>query len=156
MILSHIHHDHTGGLEGFLGVNRKVKVFLPKAFPERFKKKVRSFGVQMVETDKACRICEGAWPTGVLSGPPPEQGLCLETAGGLVVVTGCAHPGVVRMVEAAGRLRGKPLEAVLGGFHMAGVSNRRIVEVIAGLRKLGVQRVGPCHCSSERTRQLMA
>jgi len=37
VVLSHIHGDHTGGLEEFLKKNPKVSVSLPKSFPKKFK-----------------------------------------------------------------------------------------------------------------------
>lgn len=100
-------------------------------------------------------VCEGAWTTGVLSEGIPEQGLCVTTASGPVVITGCAHPGVVRTVEAAKQRAGSPVRAVLGGFHMGGASARETDAVIEGLRKAGIQQVAPCHCSGDKTREAM-
>jgi 7,8-dihydropterin-6-yl-methyl-4-(beta-D-ribofuranosyl)aminobenzene 5'-phosphate synthase len=54
--LSHIHGDHTGGLEEFLKKNPKVSVYLPKSFPKRFKKKVISLGAGVIEVDKQTEI----------------------------------------------------------------------------------------------------
>ena len=41
VVLSHIHGDHTGGLDEFLQVNPDVEVYLPKVFPVEFKAQVR-------------------------------------------------------------------------------------------------------------------
>ena len=155
VVLSHAHHDHTGGLAGFVGANSKVKVFMPGAFPEGLKAGVRQSGATLIETDRPAKICEGAWTTGVLDGGIPEQGIYLEHAEGPIVVTGCAHPGIVRIAEAAKTHAGKPVYAVLGGFHMAGASHRQIDAVIRGLGALGVRRVAPSHCSGDTTRLMM-
>ncbi|MFW6107352.1 MAG: MBL fold metallo-hydrolase [bacterium] len=155
VVLSHIHGDHTGGLEALLRANSGVKVFVPRAFPSRFKEGIRRSGAQVVETDEPCQVCEGAWTTGVLTRGIAEQGLYPETADGPVVITGCAHPGIVRLVEAARRHAKEPVYAVLGGFHMGGASAREIATVIQSLRKAGVRQVAPCHCSGDRTRSLM-
>jgi len=144
VVLSHIHGDHTGGLETFLKVNNNVRVFLPKSFPQNFKQQIRQSGIHVVETEGPCRICEGAWTTGVLDGGIKEQGLYIMTAKGLVVITGCAH-----------RHSKKTLFAVLGGFHMRDFSKSSIIKVIEQLKELGVQQVGPCHCSGDDTRKLM-
>ena len=52
LVLSHIHGDHTNGLEMFLKKNPKVSVYLPKSFPKRFKEKVASLGAEVVEVGK--------------------------------------------------------------------------------------------------------
>ena len=155
VVLSHVHADHAGGLPGFLRANPKVRVFMPKAFPQELKQQVREADAVLVETEGPCTICDRASTTGVLDGGIPEQGLCVNDAEGLVVVTGCAHPGIVRMVEAAKQHAGLPVRAVLGGFHMKGMPRRGIADVIAALRRLGVGRIAPCHCSGQTTRQMM-
>jgi 7,8-dihydropterin-6-yl-methyl-4-(beta-D-ribofuranosyl)aminobenzene 5'-phosphate synthase len=155
IVLSHIHGDHTAGLEAFLRENREVRVFLPRVFPPAFKEKVRRWGAQVVETKKPHRLCEGAWTTEVLNEGIPEQAISVTTPRGPVVITGCAHPGVVRLVEAAKRHAGMPVHAVLGGFHMGGASPSTIDATAEGLRKAGVRHVAPCHCSGSTTRELM-
>ncbi|HUT88230.1 MAG TPA: MBL fold metallo-hydrolase [Thermoguttaceae bacterium] len=155
VVLSHLHSDHTGGLVDFLKANNKVRVFVPEAFPAEFREKVRESGAEVVETEGPCKICDGAWTTGVLKEPLAEQGLCLETPEGPVVVTGCAHPGIARMAEAARRHAKKPVFAVLGGFHMSRAPDDQIDAAIRGLQEGGVRRAGPSHCSGDKTRKAM-
>lgn len=155
VVLSHIHGDHTGGLPALLQANSKVKVFVPKVFPSEFKQGITKTGAQLVETDGPQEICRGAWTTGVLKQGLPEQGLYLKTPKGLVVITGCAHPGIVHLAKAAGRHAEVSVYTVLGGFHMGGASADKIDAVIRELEEMGVQQVAPCHCSGEKTRQLM-
>ena len=66
VVLSHIHADHTGGLETFLRANSKVQVYLPRAFPSGFRQDVKRLGAAVVETDGPCKVCGDAWTTGVL------------------------------------------------------------------------------------------
>jgi len=155
VVLSHIHGDHVGGLGEFLKQNSDVSIFLPAAFPERFKMDVRATGAEVVETSKPQRICPGAFTTGVLGIGIKEQGIYVETADGIVVITGCAHPGIVNITRAAKGNADKPVSAVLGGFHMGGASEKKVSDVIRDLRELGVNKVGPCHCSGDRTRRMM-
>jgi 7,8-dihydropterin-6-yl-methyl-4-(beta-D-ribofuranosyl)aminobenzene 5'-phosphate synthase len=155
VVLSHVHWDHTGGLTDFLQRNNHVTVFLPAAFPNEFKERVRHAGAVVVETGKTQQICPGASTTPVLGEGIVEQGLCLETGRGTVVVTGCAHPGIVEMTGAAQGTSGNRLHAVLGGFHMSTASTAEVTRVIETLRNMGVQRAGPCHCSGDRTRAMM-
>ncbi|MGD2278944.1 MAG: hypothetical protein PVH45_02470 [Candidatus Omnitrophota bacterium] len=49
--------------------------------------------------------------------PIEEQALAVKTSKGVTVITGCAHPGVVRIVEEVkGRFAGEKLYCVFGGF----------------------------------------
>jgi 7,8-dihydropterin-6-yl-methyl-4-(beta-D-ribofuranosyl)aminobenzene 5'-phosphate synthase len=85
-----------------------------------------------------------------------EQALVVGTAEGLVVVTGCAHPGVVEMVRRAQQVGKGEVALVVGGFHLFGADRGRIAEVIGGLRALGVRRVAPCHCTGDLARRMFA
>jgi len=155
VVLSHIHYDHTGGLRAFLEANSRVTVYLPKVFPEGFKREARKAGAKVVETDEPHKICKGAWTTGVLDGGIPEQGLYLKGPQGLVVITGCAHPGIVDIVKAAKAHAGTRPDTVMGGFHMGGASPREVHRVIEAFQALGVTHVAPSHCSGDATRRRM-
>jgi aconitase A len=49
---------------------------------------------------------------------PKEQALVIETPAGLVVITGCAHPGIVQVAAAARVQRGQDIDLLMGGFHL--------------------------------------
>lgn len=154
VVLSHIHGDHTGGLSSLLQVNPQVTVYLPQAFPARFKKQVRDVGATVVEVSGPQEIVPGLWSTGQMGTGLVEQALVAQAEPGLVVVTGCAHPGVDRMVARAGEISQEQIALVLGGFHLGGASRARVEEIINEFRRLGVQQVGPCHCTGDRARDL--
>ena len=78
----------------------------------------------------------------------------IETPQGLVVITGCAHPGVVSIVRRAKELTGREVYLVLGGFHLGGTSEGKITGIVEDFQQLGVQRVAPCHCSGDVARRL--
>ncbi len=154
VVLSHVHGDHTGGLDDFLEANSNLKVYLPKSFPDSFKKKVKSSKAEVVEVGDSMSISEKVSTTGELGTSIKEQSLLIKTGKGLVVITGCAHPGIVDIVRHAKKITGEDIYLVLGGFHLLELSETQLKEVIKGFRELGVQKVAPCHCSGDKTREL--
>ncbi len=69
----------------------------------------------------------------------------------MVIITGCAHPGVLRMVEEALNISRRKVALLLGGFHLGGASPKEIRGIIGRLKALGVERVAPCHCNGDLT-----
>jgi len=157
VVLSHAHGDHTGGLGGLLGTGIRPTVYVPRSFPTRFKSDVRSL-TTLVKVHGPAEIRPGIHTTGEVGRGLVEQALAVKTGDGLVVVTGCAHPGVVKMVRRAqsvGARLPRPY-LVMGGFHLGGMSRRRVKAIIADFRQLGVQKVAPCHCTGDRAIRVFA
>jgi len=154
VFLSHIHNDHTNGLASLLAVNSLITVYLPQAFPTQFKEQVRAAGAAVVEIDAATEIVPGLWSTGQMGNGVVEQALVAQTEKGMVVVTGCAHPGVDEMVTRAQQLGHGDIALVLGGFHLGEASPARIEEIVGKFRRLGVRQVAPCHCTGDQAREL--
>lgn len=84
-----------------------------------------------------------------------ELCLALETEAGIVVLVGCAHPGIVNMVRHVGALLGKPVRAVLGGTHLSEASTVRIGYTVDALEKMGVTLLGLSHCSGDGAEDLI-
>jgi len=154
VVLSHIHGDHVGGLPGFLEKNPEVVGYLPKSFPKAFKDKVKEYGGKIVEVQESLKICQEVYSTGELGTWIKEQSLIIYTKKGLIVITGCAHPGIVKIVDKAKDLVKGDVLLVMGGFHLGGENKGEIENIISSFRKLGVSYVGPCHCSGDAARQL--
>jgi len=154
VVLSHIHGDHVGGLFGFLQQNSNVTVYLPRSFPKNFKEQVESFGAKIVEISKGEKIFENVYTTGELGTWIKEQSLIIKRKNGFILITGCAHPGVVNILEKSKQLVGGVPFLVMGGFHLVGTSDKKIRQIIEDFKRLDVQKVGPCHCSGDRARNL--
>jgi 7,8-dihydropterin-6-yl-methyl-4-(beta-D-ribofuranosyl)aminobenzene 5'-phosphate synthase len=54
------------------------------------------------------------------------------------------------MVNRAKEVAGDQVYLVLGGFRLGGASKARIDGIIADFRRLGVQKVAPCHCTGDK------
>lgn len=77
-----------------------------------------------------------------------DQALFIESEQGINVILGCAHAGVVNTLQYIQQVtKGKPIHTVLGGMHLLAASPDRIAQTIAALRQMGVQRIGPAHCT---------
>jgi len=150
IFLSHIHDDHSGGLISFLEKNSDVAVYLPESFPDKFKSEVRSFGAKVVEVEKSIAVCEDVCSTGQVKGWQKEQSLIIRTDKGLIVITGCAHPGIVKMIETAKDLRENDILLLMGGFHLEWATKGKIEKIISTFKKMGVRYVGPSHCTGEK------
>lgn len=149
VVLSHIHGDHVGGLDSFLAAaGHDPPVYVPAAFPASFKEQV-SARTDLVEVTGSMEILPGIHSTGELGRSIVEQGLIVETGEGMVVVTGCAHPGVVEMVRRAREVLDGEIALVMGGFHLGQASYSRIEDIIGDFRALGVRMVAPSHCTGE-------
>jgi len=154
VVLSHIHGDHTGGLGGLLEKNHSVTVYLPESFPKRFKDNVQDKGAKIVEVEQSLNICENVYSTGQLGMLIKEQSLVIRTDRGLIVITGCAHPGIVKIVNTAKDLLKDDVFLVMGGFHLEWATAGKIGKIISAFERLGVRYVGPCHCTGEKARAL--
>ncbi len=154
VVLSHIHADHTGGLMGFLDArNGGVEVYLPASFPKSFKRSIEDYGCSVIEVSKPIKIREGIATTGEMGFWIKEQALIVNTPKGAIVITGCAHPGIVNIAKRAKEIAGK-VYMVLGGFHLMGYSESEILGIISQLKSLGVEAVAPCHCTGNLAKAL--
>jgi len=144
VVLSHNHADHVGGLQALLRWNDHLVVYIPGSFPDEFGRQVGE-RARVVEVGGPTEIIEGVHTTGEMGTTVVEQSLIVETARGLVVVTGCAHPGIVDVVRRAAA-QGE-IDLVIGGFHLRDRSRGDVQVVIEDLLALGVRRIAPCHCT---------
>lgn len=156
LVLSHVHPDHTGGLTGFLKESPHVCVYLPGSFPVRFKDIVRGYGATVVEVNEPCQICPNVYSTGILGRLVKEQALMIRTQRGLVLLTGCAHPGITAILKTVTRLYEGDILLVMGGFHLEWATARKVKKIIGVFQSHGVQYVAPTHCSGDRARDLFA
>jgi 7,8-dihydropterin-6-yl-methyl-4-(beta-D-ribofuranosyl)aminobenzene 5'-phosphate synthase len=154
IVLSHAHGDHTGGLTGLLTANPRVQVFLPASVPAKFKTAVQGYGATIVEIKEPQEICRNVYATGVLGRRIKEQALIIRAERGLVVLTGCAHPGIVRIVKEVRRQQADPILLVMGGFHLEWVTKGRVGSIVTAFRDYGVRYVAPTHCSGDKARRL--
>ena len=85
-----------------------------------------------------------------------EQGLCVSTAQGTAVLTGCGHAGIVNIVSQVRSQGDEAIRMVMGGFHLMGSSPEVLQRTVEGLHRLGVENVAPMHCTGFPATKLFA
>jgi 7,8-dihydropterin-6-yl-methyl-4-(beta-D-ribofuranosyl)aminobenzene 5'-phosphate synthase len=134
VVISHYHWDHCGGLPQILRIDKKVNVYVPKYFSTHLKEEIK-YRANLFEVSKSKNICEDVYTTGELGKDIREQSIILKTEKGLIVITGCAHPGIREILNVASNY-GK-IFGLIGGFH--GFKEFHLITDISFIM--------PCHCT---------
>jgi 7,8-dihydropterin-6-yl-methyl-4-(beta-D-ribofuranosyl)aminobenzene 5'-phosphate synthase len=106
--------------------------------------------------DQTTEIAPGITLIALISDTPgtkelKELNLAVNTPDGLVIVVGCSHPGIERIVEAATAINPK-IHLIVGGFHLVVASDELIAKVVTALNeKYKVEYIAPGHCTGEPT-----
>jgi len=155
VVISHDHWDHIAGLWEVLKRPTSVTVYLCAQSHPDLLRRVRMFGVRVIEITKPHMITEKVYSLGQMAGMlgaerVAEQALVVRTAKGLVLVVGCSHPGIVSIVEEAIRQFKEPIACIIGGLHLKDSSAAEINQVVSALQKLGVHTIAPAHCTGEK------
>lgn len=138
VILSHPHYDHIGGLGPLLELNSDTTVYVPSFFPVKLKMQLMS-ACRMHETFGYEQIIDKV-SVNIATNHLYEQFCVLELSTGLLILTGCAHPGLENILTIVQKY-GKPIFGVLGGFH-----DFKQLELLQSLAF-----IAPCHCTSYKT-----
>jgi 7,8-dihydropterin-6-yl-methyl-4-(beta-D-ribofuranosyl)aminobenzene 5'-phosphate synthase len=78
-----------------------------------------------------------------------ELSLAIRTPDGLVLLVGCSHPGLEKILQAAAAID-PHIHFLAGGFHLVTASDEEIDKVVSSLRDTyKVEYVAPGHCTGE-------
>ena len=106
--------------------------------------------------DKNTEIAPGIHLIALVSDKPGtlelrELSLAINTPEGMVMVVGCSHPGIDKIVEAAAKINPR-IHFVAGGFHLVVSKDEEIEKIVTALRDtFKVAYVAPGHCTGEPT-----
>jgi 7,8-dihydropterin-6-yl-methyl-4-(beta-D-ribofuranosyl)aminobenzene 5'-phosphate synthase len=106
--------------------------------------------------EKTIEIAHGIHLIALVSDKPTtlelrELSLAIDTPEGIVLVVGCSHPGIDKIVEAAAAINQR-IHLVAGGFHLVVAKDEEIERIVSSLHdKWGVEYVAPGHCTGEPT-----
>ncbi len=157
LFLSHPHWDHMGGLDSVLELNPDLRLVVHEGFSKHL---IRDLETQCAEltvcANNPIELLPDVYSTGMLAAEPPEQALVFKVGRATVAVSGCAHPGMERIVEVANRFLPQPVNWAVGGFHLLYADRPTVDRSIHALRNLGVTHVVPTHCSGDAARTAFA
>ena len=155
VFLSHFHHDHTGGLSDFLKINPEVTVYYPQSFPDQLTELINKSGAKSVSIFSFQELQQNIFSLGEISGAIPEQSLAIRSNRGIVVITGCAHPGIVKILQGAKeQFPDEKIFLALGGFHLHNQNEKDISKKVNEMIKMDIVSVGPCHCTGDLARKI--
>lgn len=161
VVISHNHWDHVGGLSAILEeVNNNPIVYVPSSDVGEFQNIYPHVSFEGV--NEPIRLCRNMWSTGQMEGVLRddvvyEQSLLVTTGNSTILLTGCSHPGIVKISKKSKKiLPAKELDAVIGGFHLLQHSEKEIKEISLELKNLGVKRIAPSHCTGELAMQIFS
>lgn len=87
-----------------------------------------------------------------------DQALIIDVENkGLVVISGCAHSGIINTINHAQNItETSRIYAVLGGFHLINADDERIQATVDEFKKLDLKFIGPCHCTGTKATKKIA
>lgn len=177
VVLSHGHWDHGNGLKYFgnktlvthpasfskrynkkdnhyVGLDRTQKEILERynvitsKIPFRISPEITFLGEIPRKNNFEAKQTHFSFSDGTDDFVLDDSALMVNTSGGLVVITGCAHAGICNTVEYACEVAGtNKVLAVMGGFHLKN-DHDLTAKTIEYLKNKGVERVYPSHCTA--------
>jgi 7,8-dihydropterin-6-yl-methyl-4-(beta-D-ribofuranosyl)aminobenzene 5'-phosphate synthase len=80
-----------------------------------------------------------------------DQSLILDTAKGLILILGCAHSGMINIINHVMQKTGKEkFFAIMGGTHLDFLTLEQLDESIKTLKKMRIEKIGVSHCTGMR------
>jgi 7,8-dihydropterin-6-yl-methyl-4-(beta-D-ribofuranosyl)aminobenzene 5'-phosphate synthase len=156
----------------------KFGPFLPPAWEEW-----QALGAEILRSKSPYQLARGCWTSGFIprqsfeqSGRSPgrtvyreangfipddiedDQAIVIEIADkGLIVLSGCAHSGIVNTINYAREISGvEQVLAVLGGFHLARATDDEIEHTVAELKNFNPALISPSHCTGFKASAALA
>ena len=140
-------------------------------FMARTKSDYQASGGHFTEYDQPVELWNGIWLTGPVPRKYPERNwsvktqvqtadgwkedtipedtsLVINSAQGLVIVSGCGHAGIINTLEyARATIRNAPIHAAIGGFHLYQLDDEKLQWTAGKLKEFGLGNFLGAHCT---------
>ena len=155
IFLSHFHHDHTGGLNKLLKKNNDVTIYYLQSFPIQLIEEIKKSGANPVPVSSSRELQTNIFSLGELVDVIPEQSLAIRTVKGIVLITGCAHPGIINILKKVkSSFPDELIYLALGGFHLHKQTKEELSSTITTILKMEIRTIAPSHCSGDKARKM--
>ena len=149
IVLSHEHWDHIGGLVRIIEKNKGITVYVPGNMRDNRIEMIKIFKGNPKPINRYLKFSDGITLVHHPESEPAELSMILATSRGPVLITGCAHAGIEKVVEQTGEFMDGKYFMIMGGFHMHRMPGNQIEDVVLAIKNEGVQFVVPTHCTGE-------
>jgi len=79
---------------------------------------------------------------------PDDQSLILDSRRGIILILGCAHSGIINIIQYAIKKTGKEkFYAIVGGTHLDFLTPEQLEKTIQVLKRMNIERIGASHCT---------
>ncbi len=86
-----------------------------------------------------------------------DLSLFINTEKGLVILLGCAHAGLINIIDHAIKVTGQnQIYMVIGGTHLKFCSDEQMNATLDRLEELKVEKIGTSHCTGLRGARILA
>lgn len=161
VVISHDHWDHQGGVGELLRLREGLLIYGCSDMREEWESEIVKTGNRFEIARAMTEISDGLFLSGEIIGKYKgkeiaEQALVIRSEKGLSMLTGCAHPGILKMAEKVKEhFKEDHFYAVIGGMHMLHES-RPVAKITVHMlsRGMNVEKIGPTHCSGEEVMEL--
>jgi 7,8-dihydropterin-6-yl-methyl-4-(beta-D-ribofuranosyl)aminobenzene 5'-phosphate synthase len=149
LFISHPHWDHICGIDSIIELNPNITMIVPDSLSIHLIEDLKKLVKKVIVIDKHFtplnEVGFGIYSTGVLQ-PIGEQSLIIEDNKKLYIVIGCGHPGVDKIEELSLEKLNRPVEYIIGGFHLLRSTPPEIKRVI---NKINTKYITATHCTGD-------
>jgi 7,8-dihydropterin-6-yl-methyl-4-(beta-D-ribofuranosyl)aminobenzene 5'-phosphate synthase len=123
-------------------------------YPERFASGSPWPGARFTQVRTPTEVAPGIWLFSTLSDRPGtremnEVSMAIKSPQGLIVMVGCSHPGIEKILEVASTIDSR-IYTAFGGLHLVDVGEAEVTGLVTRLRdKWKLDRAAAGHCSGE-------
>ncbi|MET1159939.1 MAG: MBL fold metallo-hydrolase [Thermoprotei archaeon] len=158
IVVSHAHSDHYGGLSYLGWLSPYTTVYIPFNSWNSVGKLAKMHGLKPQEVSDWLVPWNGIHISKPINGPPWEHFLILESSRGLIVISGCMHPGVEKTLDTIlKKFPDRRIYGIIGGFHLMNAPMREVEKTVNILiEKYTVEFIVPLHCSGELFKKLLS
>ncbi len=149
VFISHPHWDHIGGWDTVAEENPDLVWYVPASLSSHLIEDLKKFARKVLVVELAAHLTGNLYSTGVMA-TEGEHSLVLDTNQGLIIITGCGHPGIDNIIAKAREIKNKPVYYLAGGFHLLHYDKEKILDILA---KTDVRYVTPTHCTGDEAQK---